>query len=342
MDHDLIANLFLFVLALVPPVWLILTYWRTRYTPVQYVLYCICVGLVKFQWRAALPSRFPLPRNRGAVLIAKTNDSIALGQALGSHTSSLVLPWGSETERMRSTLLSSVSHDLRTPLTAIRGYAEAITDGTAPNVGQAAAVISREARRLERLVADLLDLARLDARAFSLVIGAVDLVAAARAVIAAADPVTVRLGLEVTLSAPDAPVWVMADPERLEQVIANLLENAQRYALATISVSVRAPGSGSGSGTMAELRVEDDGPGIASEDRPHVFERLYVSSHRPSRNESGSGLGLAIVHQLVSAMGGEVRADSGDTSAGDEREAAGAGGAGGACLAFTLPYAPAR
>ena len=90
---------------------------------------------------------------------------------------------------------------------------------------------------------------------------------------------------------------------------------------------------------IAELSVEADGPGIASEDRPHVFERLYVSSHRPSRNESGSGLGLAIVHQLVSAMGGEVRADSGDTSAGDDREA---GGAGGACLAFTLPYAPAR
>ena len=67
-----------------------------------------------------------------------------------------------------------------------------------------------------------------------------------------------------------------------------------------------------------------------------MFERLYVSCHRPSRNASGSGLGLAIVHQLVSATGGQVRADSGDTSAADDREA------GGACLAFTLPYASAR
>jgi len=76
MDHNLVANLFLFALALIPLVWLLTSYWRTRYTPIQYVLYCIATAIVKFQWRATLPDHFPVPRDRGAVLIANHCSSI--------------------------------------------------------------------------------------------------------------------------------------------------------------------------------------------------------------------------------------------------------------------------
>jgi signal transduction histidine kinase len=149
----------------------------------------------------------------------------------------------------------------------------------------------------------LLDLARLDARSFSLVPVEVDLAHAAEGAVTAAQPHAERLGLAYSVTVPDQRVTVSADPERLGQVIANLLENAQRFARTAVAVTV------TGDGTQAELAVEDDGPGIADEDLPHVFERLYVSAHRPTRSENGSGLGLAIVQQLVTAMGGTVRAE---------------------------------
>ncbi len=93
---------------------------------------------------------------------------------------------------------------------------------------------------------------------------------------------------------------VLADPDRLAQVAANLIENALKYARFEVVVSV---GVDRGHGV---LTVDDDGPGIAADDLPHVYERLYVSRSRPQRQESSSGLGLAIVHELVEAMGGTV------------------------------------
>lgn len=196
--------------------------------------------------------------------------------------------------------LLSVSHDLRTPLTSIRGYAEAIADGTA-EPRAAAGVILDESRRLERLVRDLLDLARLDARSFTLHPQAIDLADAAEAVALAFGPDAAAAGLEVrTLTATEVPVLV--DPDRLAQVVANLVENALKYANSTVSVEVR------GDGRHGVLLVDDDGPGIAPDDLPHVFERLYVAERAPRRRESGSGLGLAIVRELVVAMGGEAEA----------------------------------
>ena len=218
--------------------------------------------------------------------------------------------------------LLSISHDLRTPLTSIRGYAEAISDGATTDTGHAADVIIRESRRLERLVSDLLDLARLDARAFSLVLAEVDLGPAVLAAARAFEPDASRHGLRVAVSVPHRSVPVRADPDRLSQVLANLLENACKFARAEVRATVRV----SDDGTSAAVDVEDDGPGIALEDQPHVFERLYVSSHQPSPNESGSGLGLAIVRQLVELMGGTVHAGT-------------AGPGAGARLSISLPLA---
>ena len=109
----------------------------------------------------------------------------------------------------------------------------------------------------------------------------------------------------------------MADPDRVGQVLANLVENAGKYATSKVIVSARAEGG------WAVVTVDDDGPGIAEHDRPHVFERLYVARHAPERRENASGLGLAIVRELVSAMGGQV--------------AAGAAPGGGARLSVRLP-----
>lgn len=211
--------------------------------------------------------------------------------------------------------LLSVSHDLRTPLTSIRGYADAITDGTVEPT-RAAGIIRSESRRLERLVADLLDLAKLQARAFTLQPMRLDLSESVHTAVDGAagsvDGVTVHA---VAL----APVFVHADPDRLAQVLANLVENGAKYAHANVYVSCRSEAG------RAVLTVDDDGPGIAPQDIPHVFERLYTARQRPERSENPSGLGLAIVRELVTAMGGEVSASNTPT--------------GGARFTVTLPLA---
>jgi len=199
--------------------------------------------------------------------------------------------------------LLSVSHDLRTPLTSISGYAGAIADGTVENRDdqkRAAEVIGAEARRLERLVADLLDLARLDAHEFSLTPHPVDAAEVVGEAVDAFQPSAREIGVELVVDRPDsAPVD--ADPERLGQVVANLVENALKYARTRVSVGVS-----SVNGTL-ELRVDDDGPGIAPDVLPRVFDRLYTS--RPAAGRKvGTGLGLAIVRELSAAMGGSAEA----------------------------------
>ncbi len=208
--------------------------------------------------------------------------------------------------------LLSVSHDLRTPLTSIRGYAEAIADGAVDDPKRAATVIASESRRLERLVRDLLDLAKLDARRFSLDLHRVALAECARATTEGFQPAAEDAGLTLEVTAADE-VAVSADTDRLAQVVANLIENASKFAVQRIRVGVARAND-----ELAVLWVDDDGPGIAAADLPRVFERLYTSSRTPAR-QVGSGLGLAIVSELVGAMGGSVRAESPLTPAGGTR-----------------------
>ncbi len=206
-------------------------------------------------------------------------------------------------EQERQFLLS-VSHELRTPLTSIRGYAEAVVDGTAEDPRSAAAVISVESRRLERLVQDLLDLARLDADRFSLEVQTVDAAALAAQVAEGFRPRVEELGLTLgSTPGSDRPLWVVADPDRLAQVLANLVENASSFARGSVMV---------GAGTLGgvpTLWVEDDGPGIPADQLPRVFERHFTSDRAGGRRK-GSGLGLAIVSELAGAMGAGVRAES--------------------------------
>jgi signal transduction histidine kinase len=202
-------------------------------------------------------------------------------------------------------LLLAVSHDLRTPLTSIRGFAEAIKDGAIEDDDEAADVIIAEARRLERLVGDLLDLTKLEAHQMSINVRPTD---AAEVVSTTAEgfrPVAARSGLQIVTELPDdsAETLVAADPDRLAQLLANLLENAITFARSTVRVTVT-----DGVGACV-VTVDDDGPGIAEGDLVRVFERFYRADRGPNRH-FGSGLGLAIVAELAGAMGGTVRAES--------------------------------
>jgi len=224
-------------------------------------------------------------------------------------------------EGLERQFLLSISHDLRTPLTSIQGYAEAITDGALPDPAEGGAVILSEAKRLDRLVRDLLDLAKLESRQFTFTFEPVDLVDVAAATAEGFRPEADDAAIAIELRAPAHPVVVNGDTDRLAQVAGNLIQNALKFARSRVVVAVDS------SGPWARLDVADDGPGIATEDLPYVFERLYVARRQPRGKETGSGLGLAIVRELVTAMHGEVRA----SAAGEPL--------GGACLSVFVPLA---
>jgi signal transduction histidine kinase len=228
-------------------------------------------------------------------VVDQPDDELAsLAKSLDAMASELETARGHE----RAFLLS-VSHDLRTPLTSIRGYAEAIKDGMVEDPAEqarAGSIIAAEARRLERLVADLLDLARLDAHQFSLHPQPVDARSVVYDAVAGFVPSARDWGLRLEV-VQGSPAPVDADPERLAQITANLVENALKYARSTVRVDVdRRDG-------LVELRVDDDGPGVAVEDQTRVFQRLYTARDAPGR-KVGTGIGLAIVHELAGAMGG--------------------------------------
>lgn len=229
------------------------------------------------------------------------------GQDEISDLSASINDMAASLERSRSVerqFLMSISHDLRTPLTSIRGYSEAISDGTADDEQRAAEVIVAEAVRLERLVGDLLDLARLDAREFSLDHRQVDVSVVVNKVCAGFAQSAAELEVELRTINDDEsqiePAMAWCDPGRLAQVVANLVQNALKFAESAVEVEYRSDQR------WTTVAVADDGPGISEEDRPHVFERLYVARHALQPKEAGSGLGLAIVSELTEAMGGTV------------------------------------
>ncbi len=197
--------------------------------------------------------------------------------------------------------LVAVGHDLRTPLTTIAGYAEAIQEGrvSEDDLDRVAAVLGTESGRLRRLVEDLMMLARIESREFTLRLEPVDLAAHLKGVLEGfrerADAAKVVLD-EAIVSVG----MVDVDADRVAQVVGNLLENALRYTPEAGRVVLGLTEVEQG----VRISVADTGPGIEAADLPHIFERLYVTArYRPVRPE-GSGLGLSIVRELVDAMGG--------------------------------------
>ena len=195
--------------------------------------------------------------------------------------------------------LMSVGHELKTPLTAIDGYAELLQDG-AVEPREAAEVLSAESGRLRRLITDLLDLARIDRSEFTVVDEPVDLAVTAREAVARFEGLAETLGVALVADATgQAPA--RGDAGRLLQVASNLVENA-----------LRATGSGGRVEVVARpgrLSVRDTGPGLTEEDLDHAFERFYLHRKYSAGPAVGTGLGLTIVKDLTEAMGGSVEVD---------------------------------
>ncbi len=196
--------------------------------------------------------------------------------------------------------LLSISHELKTPLTAIRGHAEALMERVL-GPAEAGGVIAREAQRLERLVRDLLDLAKLNRRSFSVAHQELDLAEIA-------EEITLRYAgqaqvFDVELTASAEPgARAIGDSDRILQVVSNLIENALRCTPPAGSVTLTAvPG---------RLAVSDTGPGLDADELPRAFERFFLYDRYGSERKVGTGLGLAIVKELTEAMGGAVTVES--------------------------------
>ncbi|MDP3712019.1 MAG: HAMP domain-containing sensor histidine kinase [Mycobacteriales bacterium] len=200
-------------------------------------------------------------------------------------------------DAQRRRLVADVSHELRTPLTALQALLENLADGVAEPDPQTLETAVAQTRRLGRLVQQLLDLSRLEA-------GEVPLHREQVVLRPFLDDVVREVALQrdtpVTVSVEPASLSVDADPERLHQVVVNLLDNACRHA--TSRVSVRAVSHESG----LRLEVVDDGPGVAPEDRERVFERFTRTDSARAARDGGSGLGLSITRWLVELHGGSV------------------------------------
>ena len=196
--------------------------------------------------------------------------------------------------------LLAASHELKSPISAISAHAEGIEDGAvAPTEG--ASVILTEARRLERLVRDLLDLARIDRHEFEVVREPVDLEGIAATLLERYSSRSQELGVSLVLEPGGQAGQVWGDPGRLLQAASNLVENALRISPRESAVELEL--------ARGMLAVSDRGPGLSPEERGRAFERFYLHRrHREGRHD-GAGLGLAIVSELMRAMGGEARAE---------------------------------
>jgi two-component system phosphate regulon sensor histidine kinase PhoR len=208
-------------------------------------------------------------------------------------------------DQMRRDFVANVSHELRTPLTAIRGYVEALQDE--PDQRESTRnfldIIGRHSARMERLVTDLLRLARLDARQETLDTTPCDVRHLFNAVVDDLAPAIAAKRQRVTIDVPEAACTVPADAVKLHDVVRNLVENAVNYSPEEAEVRL----SASRDGQTFSIRIADSGPGIPSDDLTRVFERFYRVDKSRSR-PGGTGLGLAIVKHLVELHGGQVSA----------------------------------
>ncbi len=210
-------------------------------------------------------------------------------------------------ERLRREFLAAVAHELRTPLANVQAHLEAFLDGVADPTPERLAALHTQTVLLSRIVNDLRDLTLAQAGALPLQRARVELGEVCREVLDALRPWLDDRHLTAQMQAP-GPVYAWADPQRVRQVVQNLVHNAVRFSPpgGTVRLALAARGE------WVEVVVEDDGPGIAAEDLERVFEPFYRADPSRSRQGGGSGLGLAVVKQLVLAHGGAVRAERRD------------------------------
>jgi len=213
-------------------------------------------------------------------------------------------------DRVRRQLLADVSHELTTPITAMRGYLETLT---MPEVqldeatrARYLSIIGDETHRLERLIGDLLDLARLEGGGGSLHCDVVPVADLFDRVVARHEPACADAGVSIAASIAPGAETLYGDRDRLEQALQNLAANAIRHAARGSAVRLSAQPAGG----AIRLAVEDAGPGITPEHLPHIFDRFYKGDPARSGTSGGSGLGLSIVKAIVERHGGTLTVDS--------------------------------
>ena len=212
-------------------------------------------------------------------------------------------------EAVRQEFVANVSHELRTPLSLIKSATETLIDGAKDDPAAMARfleIIDRHANRLTLLIDDLLLLSSLDSGFMRLQLQAVSLRSAVRDVLDDHRAKASARGITLEDAVP-SDLGAQADPDRLRQVLSNLVDNAIKYGKSSGSVRVSALRRPDG---RVEVSVQDDGPGIPDEAKDRIFERFYRVDKARSREQGGTGLGLAIVKHVVQAHGGEVKVES--------------------------------
>jgi two-component system phosphate regulon sensor histidine kinase PhoR len=273
-----------------------------------------CQTVADFERFGANPAAYR--RFRCYTAPVRGRDGVAIGRILVLRD----VTRESEAERMRTALVANVSHELRSPLTAIKGYVDTLLQGApweADTEREFLEIIGAAADKLASLVENLLDAAKMDAGVLSLEREPVRVDRIAQEVVGRLQPLTPHHDLTVVTTAH--PSLALADPLRVEQVLTNLVENAIKYAPDGGPVTVQVEG-----GDELTVRVHDQGIGIAPEEVVHLFERFYRADTSLARTTRGLGLGLYICRSLVEAHGGRIWVES-------------AGPGHGSVFAFTLP-----
>ncbi|SDC41554.1 ATP-binding protein [Shouchella lonarensis] len=212
-------------------------------------------------------------------------------------------------DKLRKDFIANVSHELRTPISMLQGYSEAMIDGVMETEGErqeAAQIIYDESLRMGRLVHDLLDLARMEADHITLNKETVEINIYLEKVVRKFVSYAKERGVHVFLTGVVSGRKMDIDPDRIEQVLTNLIHNAIRHTRAGGSVEVRYEWDH----LRDRISVIDTGTGIPEEDLPYVFERFYKADKARTRDQGGTGLGLAIAKHLVEAHGGEISVQS--------------------------------
>ena len=217
-----------------------------------------------------------------------------------------------DVEHRRRELVSDLTHELRTPLTVVRGYLEELSGGRIEATPAVYQRLTKETKRLERLINDLQELSKAEAGYLPIKLQPVDLRPLLEALVQKFSDQLLEDGPQLRLECPDQLPMVLADIDRVEQVLVNLIGNALTYTEKG-SITVQAwiqPEGGKVFTPQLWIAVIDTGVGIAPEDLPHVFERFWRAEKSRNQHTGGTGIGLAISQRLVELQGGEIEVES--------------------------------
>jgi signal transduction histidine kinase/DNA-binding response OmpR family regulator len=248
---------------------------------------------------------------------------VQLSQMASTAIENILFSQEREANRLKDEFLATLSHELRTPLNAILGWAQLLKmEGLEGNAAHGIEVIERNAKAQTKLIEDLLEVSRITTGKLRLSVKRIELAPVVRAAVDAVRPAADAKQITLDLHLPDEPSPVTGDPDRLQQVVWNLLTNAVKFTPANGRVIVEMLPLAS----HIDVRVTDTGPGISREFLPYVFDRFRQADSTSTRMHGGLGIGLTIVRHIVELHGGSVRADS-------------AGQGQGATFTVTLPAA---